>query len=168
MGESARARQLLAEWEETVPPKLRRKQGTLRRLAWGSVAMAEGRFEDALVALRFVHQRDSCPTCQLPLLGRVYESLGQPDSALAMYERYLATPYDQRALGGISPQNGYDPFWLPVVYERLGALYLEKGNTVNAARYDSKLVDLWGGHPELQPRVEAARRRVEPLTQPGT
>ncbi len=130
--------------------------------------MAEGRFEDALAAFRFVHQRDRCPTCQLPLLGRVYESLGLPDTALAVFERYVATPYDQRALGGISPINGYDPFWLPVVYERLSALYLEQGNTVNAAQHDSKLVDLWSGaDPELQPRVEAARRRMEALTQPG-
>jgi tetratricopeptide (TPR) repeat protein len=136
--------------------------------------MAEGRVEDALVELRFVQERDRCPICQLPLFGQLYESIGQADSALAVYERYvttpyaercLTTPYTRRALGGVTPAAGFDPYWLPVAYERLGDLYGQRGDTAKAIYYYGKLVDLWkDADPELQPRVEAARRAIEALS----
>jgi DNA-binding SARP family transcriptional activator len=174
LGEPERAREFLVEWESIVPQNLRRLQEVPRRLGWGSVAMAEGRVEDALVELRFVQERDRCPICQLPLFGQLYESIGQADSALAVYERYvttpyaercLTTPYTRRALGGVTPAAGFDPYWLPVVYERLGDLYGQRGDTAKAIYYYGKLVDLWkDADPELQPRVEAARRAIEALS----
>ena len=52
-----------------------------------------------------------------------------------------------------------------MVYERLGALYEERGNTEKATYYYGKLVELWkDADPELQPRVEAARRTVSALS----
>ena len=118
----------------------------------------------------FWFERYGCPICALPLLGRAYELAGLPDSALAVYELYSTTPYDDRPLGGpsphaISPAGGYDHYWLPVVYERLADLYEQRGDTAKAIYYYGKLVDLWqDADPELQPRVEAARRAIEALS----
>jgi hypothetical protein len=48
--------------------------------------------------------------------------------------------------------------------ERHGDLYEKRGDTTNAIRYYAKFVDLWkDADPELQPRVEAARRAMEAL-----
>jgi hypothetical protein len=135
------------------------------------VALAEGRAEDALAEYQFVQERIlHCPICGLPLLARAYELAGQPDSALAMYETYLATPYSGRIYhawipAGVSPALGFDRYWLPVVYERLGDLYEQRPDTAKAVYYYGKLVDLWkDADPELQPRVEAARRAIEALS----
>ena len=50
-------------------------------------------------------------------------------------------------------------------FERLGALYEERGNTERAIYYYGKLVELWkDADPELQPRVEAARRAISVLS----
>ncbi|MGD2216973.1 MAG: hypothetical protein PVJ64_09455, partial [Gemmatimonadales bacterium] len=49
-------------------------------------------------------------------------------------------------------------------HERLGSLYLEAGDTVAAARHLAEFVELWrDADPELQPRVEAARRLLAQL-----
>jgi hypothetical protein len=51
------------------------------------------------------------------------------------------------------------------VHERLGYLYEQRGDTAKAIYYYGKLVDLWkDADPELQPRVEAARRTIEALS----
>jgi hypothetical protein len=84
-----------------------------------------------------------------------------------MYERYPTTPYYYRLrlLTGSSPAGGGKPYWLPVVYERLGDLYEQRGDTAKAIYYYGKLVDLWkDADPELQPRVETARRAIEALS----
>jgi hypothetical protein len=55
--------------------------------------------------------------------------------------------------------------YLASVYERLGDLYEQRGDTAKAVYYYGKLVDLWkDADPELQPRVEAARRAIEALS----
>ena len=51
------------------------------------------------------------------------------------------------------------------VRERLGDLYAEQGNTEKAILYYGLLIDLWkDADPELQPRVEAARRAISALS----
>lgn len=80
------------------------------------------------------------------------------------YERYLTTPFFARTIVGFIAVFGSDPYWLPVVYERLGDLYEQRSDSAKAIRYYGKLVALWeDADPELQPRVEAARRAVERL-----
>jgi hypothetical protein len=50
-------------------------------------------------------------------------------------------------------------------YERLAAHYTELGMREEALLYHGRLIDLWeDADPELQPRVEAARRAVERLS----
>jgi tetratricopeptide (TPR) repeat protein len=165
-GAPQRARELLVEYEAVVPSELRHGIAEAhRRGRWGAVALAERRAEDALAGFRYYYERYACPTCGLPLLGQAYELAGQPDSALAMYELYLATPEYGRMIHGSSPAIGQGPFWLAVIYERLGDLYEQRGDTAKAIDHYGKLVDLWkDADPELQPRVEAARRAIEELS----
>jgi hypothetical protein len=100
-----------------------------------------------------------CTIC-LPLnLARAFDAASQPDSAIAQFERYLATPYYARA------RTGLDAPALPLVHERLGQLYEAKGDAQKAAAHYRAFADLWkSADPELQPRVAAARERVRRLT----
>ena len=52
----------------------------------------------------------------------------------------------------------------PVHFERLGQLYDELGDLENAAVYHARFVELWSqADPEFQPRVTAARARLEEI-----
>jgi DNA-binding SARP family transcriptional activator len=54
---------------------------------------------------------------------------------------------------------------LALSYERLGALHKQRGDTAKAIYYYAKFAELWqDADPELQPRVEAARRAIEALS----
>ncbi|MBT8477902.1 MAG: hypothetical protein KJO06_03220, partial [Gemmatimonadetes bacterium] len=49
-------------------------------------------------------------------------------------------------------------------HERLGQLYDEKGDLENAALHYAQFVELWGdADPILQPRVDAARTRLQEI-----
>ncbi len=90
-------------------------------------------------------------------MGRAYDLAGEPDSVIAIYERYVTTPWLRRL--------GWDSGNLALSYERLGRLYEERGNTEKAIYYYARLVELWtDADPELQPRVEAARRAIRALS----
>lgn len=161
-GESERTRQLLLEWERALSPDLRRPQEAIHRAALAASALAEGRADDAVRESRLAYERDGCPVCLLPLLGGAYEAAGQADSAVALYERYLTTPFFGRTIAGYLPEYFSDPQWLPVVYERLGELYEQRADTARAINYYGRLVDLWkDADADLWPRVEAARRAIE-------
>src|SRR5256886_12191301 len=56
------------------------------------IAFAEGRIQDAIRDYRRWYDEDGCAVCGLFLLGRAYERAGQPDSAVAAYERAVNTP----------------------------------------------------------------------------
>jgi len=88
--------------------------------------------------------------------GRAYEGAGQPDSALATYERYLDATN--------SGQTFSDPFRLAAILERLGQLYYERRDWEKAAEYYARFVELWkAADPELQPRVAAAQQRLDEI-----
>jgi tetratricopeptide (TPR) repeat protein len=90
-------------------------------------------------------------------MARAYDLAGEADSALAIYERYVMHPSLFR------PYT--DSFDLSPTYERLAAMYEQRGDTAKAIYYYGKLVELWkDADPELQPRVEAARRAIEALS----
>lgn len=93
----------------------------------------------------------------MPLLGRAYDLAAEADSAIAVYERYSEHTEDDKIME--------DAFHLAWTYERLGDLYEQQGDTAKAVYYYGKLVDLWkDADPELQPRVEAARRAMAALS----
>ena len=79
------------------------------------------------------------------------------DTAIARYEAWLG----RRQLSG---RAGADATQLARAYERLAQLYDEQGDLEQAAGYYALFVELWSdADPELQPRVEAARARMEEI-----
>jgi eukaryotic-like serine/threonine-protein kinase len=163
-GQPGRARALLEEWEAAVPSALRHRRGQVRaRPFWGTVlqwvlgeiALAEGRPDEAAHQFRQANHA-GCLICTLPHLGRAYEAAGQPDSAIAVYERYLRTPFAFRLF--------YDAEWRAPVLERLGQLHETRGDRARAAEHYRSFIELWrDADPELQPRVREARRRLAAL-----
>ena len=66
------------------------------------------------------------------------------------------------------PPKEVDTFMVPLIEERLGQLYEAKGNAAKAADHYGKFIELWkNADPELQPRVEDAKRRRARLVQEG-
>ncbi len=154
--EPGRAQEILAEYEQEVAPELRRGEEQDRHSILGMVALGEGRNEDAVAEFRAA-DTGGCTVCGLPLLGMAYDMAGQTDSALAVYERFVQDPWLYRA--------GLDWWSLPGIYQRLGELYVQHGDTEQAAEYYGRFVELWeNADPELQPRVQAARREIARLT----
>ena len=151
-----RARALLAEYEATRPPDMRHANEPALHTARGDLALAEGRYGDAIREYR-LGDEGFCEPCMGYRLGRAYEMAGRPDSAIANIERYV---------------NGHSvllifshSYQLAPAYERLGALYERQGDARKAIYYHGKLVALWeNADPELRPRVAAARRAIQALS----
>jgi tetratricopeptide (TPR) repeat protein len=151
-----RAVAMMQEYEE-IDPDLRRENEPSHHMAKGILAEAEGRFDDAIDELRAWDAGTDCQVCALAELGRAYLAAGEVDSALAVSERYVETPHLWRAY--------WDGIYLASTYERLGALYEQRGDAQKAIYYSGKLIDLWeDADPELLPRVEAARRAIAALS----
>src|SRR5213078_3419516 len=85
-GRADRARQLLAEYEATVPEPTRRGQ-PFRYGAAAALAIAEGRVRDGINGYRAWYDGGDCTACGLFELARAYERAREPDSALAVYEQ---------------------------------------------------------------------------------
>jgi tetratricopeptide (TPR) repeat protein len=158
-GHTEQARAYLAEFEEQTDFKGRDFRQA-RHYSLGHIALTEGRPHDAIAEYRSADRLEAWPTRALPWLAYAYDQAGEPDSALAVYERYVTTPWIARLRG--------DSWWLALAYERLGDLYEQRGDTANAVYYYAKFVELWrDADPELQPRVEVARRAIEALSPDG-
>ncbi len=155
-GQPDGARAMLSEFDSVVEPKLRGPVRAEYARARGELALAEGRYEDAVAEFRGSDVGE-CLTCALPGLIRAYEAAGESDSVVAVLERYLATPYMFRVVFT-------DHAYLGPALERLGQLYYERGEWENAVEPYARFVELWqDADPELQPRVEAAKRRLQQL-----
>jgi tetratricopeptide (TPR) repeat protein len=159
-GDTRRARAELDDYEALLPAAER--SAARDGLAWARAAidLREGRPAQALPTLRRLADEGDCSICPLPELGRTYEMLGQQDSAIAVYRRYLETPMLTRF--------DVDVMWKPVVLFQLGSLYEAAGDADQAILYYAQFADLWKrADPALQPRVDAARRRIAALRSPG-
>jgi tetratricopeptide (TPR) repeat protein len=161
-GKPEEAERLLADYARTVPVGLRRGD-YLQYGARGALAVAQHRLADAIPLFRAAYDSSGCTTCGLFELASVYDRLGESDSALAVYRRYVDTP-------GLDRFND-DPINLAPTYERLGELYETRGDRADALTYYNKLVDLWkSADPELQPVVRDVKARITRLAgeQTGT
>ena len=157
-GRLDRAKVWIGAYEHNVPAEWRRgRAGTelqyLRTL--GSLAVAEGRYQDAIRLVRESDQGD-CLICALPQLARAHDLAQDPDSAIAIYERYVGT---------LSPDRpAIDPLELPPALKRLGEPYDQRGDRAKAIHYYSKFLELWkNADPELQPVVRDVRVRLARL-----
>jgi tetratricopeptide (TPR) repeat protein len=160
-GRLDQARALVAEHDAAIDPTLRWFSQPGRHRAEGYIALAEGDYGEAIAEFRLSDDRSIlyCRWCALPPLADAYDLAGEPDSAVAAYERFLG-----EAVVGIDELHAASRY-LPSAYERLGALYEQRGDSAKAIRYYGKLVGLWkDADPELQARVEAARRAIEALS----
>jgi tetratricopeptide (TPR) repeat protein len=151
--EAARAI-LAAQREELGPLANRSRLGFKTADAW--IAVAEGRFAEAIPALRDADWGSGCQPCADHAVGTAFDLWGQPDSAVVYYEKYLNPAFNFRAW--------VDGLWKGWTLERLGQLYDEMGDLEQAAGYYGLFADLWAdADPELQPRVRAARARMEQI-----
>jgi eukaryotic-like serine/threonine-protein kinase len=156
-GRVDRARQILAEWQREVPAELRRGGEPLLRAVHGAIAMSEARHEEAVREFHaWRREAAGCVPCGLPEIALAYDLMGQPDSAIAYFERFIEAPF----LGRI----GADSRELPRALFRLGELYELKGDVARASERTARFLDLWkDADAPLQPRVEEARQRLRRL-----
>ena len=157
------ARALLTQYERGVDPRLRRIDEPKRRWAWGQVAMAEGRFADAIAEFQgFLPTPRECLPCGQAALAQAYDRAGHVDSAIAVYERYVTTPSMFRT--GDQGIFAEDPTQLAPACKRLGELYEQRGDRAKAKHYYSRFVELWkDSDPELRPAVIAVQQRLRQL-----
>jgi tetratricopeptide (TPR) repeat protein len=154
-GAPDRAETLLAEFETTPEADHSEDAEIWTHGARGVIALAEGRPEEAVAALRQFDDGNSCATCAYPWLARAYDRLGEEDSVRVLYERFANLP---------SASLWYDGGHLAYAYQRLGEIYEAREDVERAAQYYSRLMELWDeADPELQAWVETARSALERL-----
>jgi tetratricopeptide (TPR) repeat protein len=154
-GRPERARALLTEFDKVVPEGDRRLAVEGRHAVLGAIALAERRPQDAIAEFRLQDQASYIGAAAN--LGRAYDQAGMPDSAVALYQRYLDTPFIGRL--------PLDALYRARVLYRLGELYEERGDRVKAADRYAEFVRLWKqADPELQPKVADAKQRLEALS----
>jgi tetratricopeptide (TPR) repeat protein len=137
-------------------------QRDVRELSWAAVqAYAAGDYAGALQSIRAVLDLeaekvpDEDPANDADDLADVLYVSGDTEGAIEQYERWL----DRRQLF-----RAWSDRKLAPVLERVAGLYDELGDTENAAVYYARFVDVWAdADPEFQPRVEAARARLEEI-----
>jgi hypothetical protein len=153
------ARRLLRENENAVPEGMRRTSA-LRWWGIGALAEAEHRDADALAAWRNAYEETgSCGLCGLYEIAAAQDRLGQPDSALAAYQRIAARP-------SLESATRLERYTLAPTYKRLGELYEARQDRRKAADYYGRFVDLYQhADPELQPGVREVRERLARLAQ---
>ena len=154
-GRVDRAKELLAQQRAELGPLADRSRlGLDAAQAW--IDVAEGRYAEAIPALREDDWGYGCQPCADHAVGTAFDLWGRADSAVVYYEKYIAPEFNFRLW--------VDGLWKGWTLERLGQLYDEMGDLEQAAGYYSLFVDLWAeADPELQPRVRAARARMEEI-----
>jgi tetratricopeptide (TPR) repeat protein len=146
-----RARAALAEYEREVAPL--RPGATVPHRVRAALAVADGRPQDAIAAWLLEEENEEDPLPALANLGSLHDRLGQADSAIAYYRRYLTTPSRLR--------YDSDPTWRGHVLERLGHLHETRGENEEASDNYAMLVELWADADlSLRPRLDLARARL--------
>jgi tetratricopeptide (TPR) repeat protein len=152
-GQPVRARELITQAERTRIGR-QRVDDANRRWTSGAIAMAERRAWEGEIAIHGAAESHPCPICALPDLARAYEVAGKPDSAIAMYERYINAPWQRR--------YETDGLELGFAMKRLGELYQQQNDRAKAAAQYNALLQLWrGADAELEPLIADVRRRLE-------
>lgn len=158
-GEPERARSLLRRYQSEVQQEEQRsvsaRVGVHQVL--GAIALVEDRPGDAVREYRSAKGlRPACVLCELPEIAKSYAAAGEPDSAIAVYRKYLDTP--------VLFRTGPDNFNLWFAFLHLGELYEERRDVEQAIEHYNRFVDLWNdAEPRLQPRVQEARSRIADL-----
>ncbi len=122
------------------------------------IALQENRPQASLEHLRQARSREH-GNLHYPsrlFLADAYAALGQLELAAAHYDTLTRTfGLDFRDPGTYGPLR-------PLAHERAGSVYLALGDTAAALRHLAAFAELWAeADRELQPRVEAARQKIE-------
>jgi len=161
--EPSKAKAALVRAETATPARWRASSGSALRRLRGEIALAEKRYADAIREYRASDVEDdgrptACESCSQFGLARVFDAAKQSDSAIVSFERYLAVPAAARWSGAREEDRR------PAVEKRLGELYDAKGDRAKAIAHYTTFVDLWkNADPELQPAVDAVRRRLKEI-----
>ena len=127
-----------------------------RHLWDGHVAMAEERWADAIEAYRASGVTASSTGGGLFDIADAFDRMGEPDSALAIYETAMNAP----SLGRFSSSKQS----IAGAYRRMGEIHEAKGDVDKAVEYYNLFVELWeNADPQLQPVVDDLRGRIERL-----
>lgn len=147
---------------KTTTPDVRIARRHQLEMASGVVALARRRPTEAIPYFQRGEQYalhgfyDHCKVCSLPWLARAYDAANLPDSAIAVGERFLATPDAFRMAA--------DGAWRANTLRRLGDLYAARGDTAKAVARYGAFLDLWDkADAELQPQVAEVRRATRAL-----
>jgi len=158
VGDPAQARGQLQAWRASG----RTAHGDDQRWAYAvsaDIALAEGRYDDALADARAFGTRYFCRSCLAAMLGQIHERAGRPDSALAYLEAFATS--SQRVVWWDFPD-------LARTYQRLGELHEARGDRDRAVEWYARFADLWSGaDPDLQPAVRDVQARIQRLTGEG-
>jgi DNA-binding SARP family transcriptional activator/TolB-like protein/Tfp pilus assembly protein PilF len=161
-GQPERSRALLAAFrvaDVTTPgSSVIRDEGDYLR-AEGAIQIAENHFHEAAATLARAPaalNNYACPVCALPDLARAYDLGGEPDSAIAVYRRYVITPWTDWMTS--------DGEFRSLAWRRLGQLYEARGDTRLAILAYQKVADLWlHADAEVQPDLADVQLRLARL-----
>ncbi|MFC1639444.1 protein kinase [Gemmatimonadota bacterium] len=154
LGQDSTAAAYLTKYQSEFPEEVRMlmRGPSTRVAAW--VDLAEGDYEEAIVAFRYLSTWESQASSYA--MGLSFDRMGSLDSALVYYDRAIA----ERTIHRL--ENEWDR--LPFVYRRLGELYEQRGETETAVHWYNEFVELWkDADPELLPQVEDVRGRIARL-----
>jgi len=127
-------------------------------------AMADRKWKEAADLIRKSDRRpdgpaNGCVTCLQTELIDLFATANMPDSALAVYAEYRRSPIGSR------PRQGVDRMIGAARSEALAKMFDARGDTANAVQHYRDFIEFWkNADPELQPRVAAARERLQQLT----
>jgi tRNA A-37 threonylcarbamoyl transferase component Bud32/tetratricopeptide (TPR) repeat protein len=161
-GQPQRARVFLAQFDADMPDSVtRRIREPARHEALGTIALAEGRSQDALRELwrsdtTYDGPDGACAVCVLDDVAMAWQRAGVADSAIYYYEKWLNTPFWGR--------EGNDAFLAATIHRSLGELYESKGDAPNAAKHYREFLKRWEhADASLQPQVADVRRKLSRL-----
>lgn len=164
-GRSDAARELIDRFRGEVRTELLGQHEPALLAAEGMAAVADGDFEQGLERLESAQRLAPCEACLGAVLGLAYERAGSPADAIAAYERYITTPWDDRYFWDGLTYIGNDPWVRAPTHERLGRLLDQQGDREQAAVHYARFVELWeAADAVLQPRVRNARQYLERFT----
>jgi eukaryotic-like serine/threonine-protein kinase len=155
-GRAGEAREALERWEAATPPEERTESARATFLLGKSVLqISEGDPEEAIRSLEDHRSLSGCAACHSWAMGWALRDAGRLQEAAEEWE-WAATP---RGAG-----TGIFMEFIPWTIQRLAPLYEELGDTERALALYQRLVEQWAdADPELQPRVERARERIQAL-----
>jgi len=127
-------------------------------------ALADRKWKEAADLIRKSDRRpdgpaNGCVTCLQTELIDLFATANMPDSALAVYAEYRRSPLGSRQ------RQGVDRIMGAARTEALAKMFDARGDTANAVQHYRDFIEFWkSADPELQPRVAAARERLQQLT----